>query len=48
MSAATVDLNISSGFTVQSWTTGTFFTNQAGRTLTISGGLYVGTLAARA
>ena len=42
MSAATVDLNISSGFTVQSWTTGTFFTNQAGRTLTISGGLYVG------
>ena len=45
MSTATVDLTIGSGFTVQSWNTGTFFTNQTGRTLTISGGLYVGSAA---
>jgi len=48
MSAAAVDLNIGSGFTVQSWTAGTFFTNQAGRTLTISGQLYVGSGAGQA
>ncbi len=42
MSAATVDLNIGSGFTVQSWQSPALITNQAGRTLTISGGLYVG------
>ncbi len=42
MSAATVDLVIGSGFTVQPQSSGVFFTNKTGRTLTISGGLYVG------
>jgi len=42
MSAATVDLTIGSGFTIQTYNSSSYFTNQAGRTLTISGGLYVG------
>ncbi len=42
MSQATVDLVIGPGFTVQSFNSASYFTNQTGRTLTISGGLYVG------
>ena len=47
MSAATVDLNIGPGFTIQSWNAGDYFTNQAGRTLTISGRLWVGSSAGK-
>ncbi|MEI6198302.1 MAG: hypothetical protein WCS42_28625, partial [Verrucomicrobiota bacterium] len=42
MSTATADLTIGPGFTVQSWTDGAIFLNQAGRTLTISGQLWLG------
>ena len=47
MSTATADLTIGPGFTVQSWTDGAIFLNQAGRTLTVSGQLWLGNIAGK-
>lgn len=47
MSAATVDLVIGPGFTIQSQSGTPYFTNTSGRTLTISGRLWLGDTANR-
>lgn len=47
LSTASVDLTIGPGFTVQSWTDGSIFLSQAGRTLTISGQLWLGNVAGK-